>query len=137
VAHDGCRNPSVSSSPQEALQEPRVVGSVGRLFFILMVGSGEVNMSFEVQSKQCATCIYGPQSASFNTVKELEAEIVDRRGFFTSFRMCHHSGTACCRVFWDRHKDDFQAGQIAQRFDLVVFVEHDDGPGSLTKIAEA
>ena len=83
---------------------------------------------FEVEVKPCSTCIYGSHSASSETVEELEAEIVDPYGYFKSFRMCHHSKSACCRVFWDRHKDDFQAGQIAQQLDLVVWVEHDDKP---------
>jgi hypothetical protein len=51
--------------------------------------------------------------------------IADRHGFFSGFRVCRHSNTACCRIFWDRHKDNFQAGQIAQRLNLVSFVEHD------------
>jgi len=33
-------------------------------------------------------------------------------------------------VFWDRHKDDFAAGQIAQSLNFVSFVEHDGGPSS-------
>jgi hypothetical protein len=85
-------------------------------------------MGFEVQSKSCSSCIYSSRSASSYPIEELEAEILDRLGFFTSFRMCHHSKSACCRVFWDRHKDEFQAGQIAQRLNLVSFVEHDDRP---------
>jgi hypothetical protein len=83
---------------------------------------------FQVQSKPCVPCIYGSQSASSQTVEELEAEIVDPYGYFKSFRMCHHSNTACCRVFRDKHKDEFQAGQIAQCLNLVTFVEHDDKP---------
>ena len=82
---------------------------------------------FEVQARQCETCIYGSSSASCHTIEELEDQIKDRHGF-KSFRLCHHSHSACCRGFWDRHKDEFQAGQIAQRLKLVVMVEHDDGP---------
>ena len=30
--------------------------------------------------------------------------------------------TACCRGFWNRHKDEFAVGQVAQRLGLVVEV---------------
>ena len=29
---------------------------------------------------------------------------------------------ACCRGFWNRHKDQFPLGQVAQRLNAVVFV---------------
>ncbi len=82
---------------------------------------------FQVQKKQCDTCIYGPRSASPASIKELEKEVADPRmkSFFSGFRLCHHSDTACCRGFWDRHKDHFAAGQIAQRLKLIDLVEHD------------
>jgi hypothetical protein len=81
--------------------------------------------SFDVQSKQCRTCIYRPDSPL--NIVVLESQIADprMRGFFTGHRTCHHSDTACCRGFWDRHKDKFAAGQVAQRLNLVRFVEHD------------
>jgi len=80
---------------------------------------------FQVQSKQCTTCIY--RKASPLDIKALEAQIADPHfdGFFTSFRICHHSDVACCRGFWNRHKNDFQTGQLAQRLGLVEFVNHD------------
>ncbi len=34
--------------------------------------------------------------------------------------------SACCRGFWNRHKNQFAAGQLAQRLGLVVFVEHNN-----------
>ena len=85
-------------------------------------------MGFEVQAKPCSTCIYEP--ASGVDVGKLEAEIADEHGLFKDFRVCHQSKTACCRVFWDRHKDDFALGQIAQSLNFVSFVEHHDGPSS-------
>lgn len=83
-------------------------------------------MSFKVQSKPCDTCIYTKNSASRKTSKQLEDEIVDKRDprFFTGFRICHHSTSACCRSFWNKHKNNFQAGQLAQRLDCVEFVDH-------------
>jgi hypothetical protein len=79
-----------------------------------------------VQSKQCSTCIYRRDSAL--DLRKLEAQIADPRmaGFFKGFRACHHATRdVCCRGFWNRHKDHFAAGQIAQRLGCVVFVAVD------------
>jgi len=35
------------------------------------------------------------------------------------------SDDACCRGFWNAHKDEFQLGQVAQRLGLVRFVKED------------
>lgn len=81
---------------------------------------------FHVQAKQCATCIYRPDCPL--DLAKLERAIADPYGGFTGHRACHHdsSGGTCCRVFWDRHKDAFQLGQVAQRLGMVVFVHVDD-----------
>jgi hypothetical protein len=78
-----------------------------------------------VQAQQCDTCIYKPDCAL--DVQALERQIADKfmPGYFRGSRTCHHSCTAVCRGFWNRHKDHFTAGQIAQRLGLVEFV-HDD-----------
>lgn len=79
---------------------------------------------FKVMARQCDTCIYRPSSPL--DIKELEAAIADPRmpGFFVGFRACHHSEKKiCCRGFWNRHKDRFQLGQIAQRLKMVLFTE--------------
>lgn len=83
---------------------------------------------FLVQARPCASCIYRPDS-SLN-IAHLEAQIADPKmaGFFTGYRACHHASNrmgVCCRGFWNRHKDAFAAGQIAQRLGLVVFVHVD------------
>lgn len=78
---------------------------------------------FAVQHRSCATCIYRKDSPL--DAKELEARCADGYGGFASFRICHHSDSACCRGFWNRHKDQFALGQIAQRLKLVCFVHHD------------
>lgn len=83
-------------------------------------------MSFRVQSRQCRTCIYLPDSPI--DVDEKEAEIADPHGGFTGWRICHHSRDVCCRGFWDRHKDEFPIGQVAQRLDQVEFVDVDVEP---------
>lgn len=78
---------------------------------------------FKVQSRMCATCIYRPDSTL--DIKALEAQVADNYGGFDGYRICHHSGTACCYGFWTRHKDKFALGQIAQRLGFVRFVQHD------------
>ncbi len=80
-------------------------------------------MSFRVQQKMCRTCIYLPDSPL--DLAALEAEIADRYMGFSGHRLCHHAEDVCCRGFWDRHKDAFAAGQIAQRLNVVEFVDVD------------
>ena len=79
----------------------------------------------KVQKRMCATCIYRPDSAL--DLAKLEADVADDHmdGFFKGYRICHHSEDVCCRGFWDAHKDQFTAGQLAQRLNLVEFVEVD------------
>ena len=43
----------------------------------------------------------------------------DHTDGFKGFRVCHHHDSACCRGFWNAHKDEFQLGQLAQRLDAV------------------
>lgn len=76
---------------------------------------------FQVQKKMCATCIYKPDCPL--DLAELENQVSDAYGGFSGHRICHHSNNVCCRGFWDRHKDKFQMGQIAQRLDMVEFVD--------------
>lgn len=81
-------------------------------------------MGFKVQRKMCTTCIYRPESIL--DLQTLEAEVADEHGGFKGHRICHHSGTACCRGFWNKHKDKFAMGQIAQRLKAVELVDHDE-----------
>lgn len=86
---------------------------------------------FLVQAKQCATCIYRPESGF--DVKDLENQIADRSmpGYFNGHRICHHATTVsavCCRGFWNRHKNHFTMGQLAQRLGWVRFVNVDKRP---------
>lgn len=83
-------------------------------------------MRFKVQRRRCASCIYRRDSPL--DLAELEEQVRDRYGF-KGYRLCHHARTEdniCCRGFWDHHKDEFQAGQIAQRLGLVEFVDVDE-----------
>ena len=78
---------------------------------------------FKVQKKQCATCIYRKDCAL--DIKRLEDQVRDKYVGFKGHRICHHSKDVCCRGFWNRHKDEFPAGQIAQRLNAVEFVDVD------------
>lgn len=82
-------------------------------------------MTLRVQRRRCATCIYRKDSSLDLTA--LENQVRDPRmdGFFTGYRVCHHSNDACCRGFWDRHRDDFALGQLARRLNFVEFVDED------------
>jgi hypothetical protein len=77
----------------------------------------------EVQARPCATCIYRKGSGA--DLVKLENDVRDKYVGFKGFRVCHHSKTACCRGFWNRHRNAFTLGQIAQRLGLVVYVKHD------------
>lgn len=84
-------------------------------------------MGFQVQKKKCKSCIYLPNSPL--DLEKLENQVKDKNGSFNGHRQCHHTkdgNPACCRGFWDAHKDEFQLGQIAQRLNAVVEVEIDD-----------
>lgn len=78
---------------------------------------------FKVQKKACSTCIYRKDSTL--DIKHLESQVADKFGGFKGHRVCHHSKDVCCRGFWNRHKDKFAMGQIAQRLNAVLFVEED------------
>ena len=78
---------------------------------------------FKVQAEPCSTCIYRKDSPL--DLERLEDVVRDRFIGFKGYRVCHHSKEACCRGFWNRHKDEFAAGQIAQRLGLVEFVRDD------------
>lgn len=85
-------------------------------------------MTFQVQARLCATCIYRPGLGW--RLKHMENQVRDpkMKGFFRAYRECHHAkrgSKVCCRGFWNRHKDHFQAGQIAQRLGWVEFVNED------------
>lgn len=77
-------------------------------------------MTLRVQSKACATCIYRKDSPL--NLNQLENAVRDKHMGFKGYRICHHSKDAVCRGFWNRHKDEFALGQIAQRLNLVEYV---------------
>jgi hypothetical protein len=77
-----------------------------------------------VQAKLCPTCIYRKDSPL--DLEKLEDQVRDEFVGFRGYRICHHSDAACCRGYWNRHKDEFAAGQIAQRLGLVEYVNDDN-----------
>lgn len=84
---------------------------------------------FKVKKTACESCIY--RKGSPLNLAKLEAEIADpkMKGFFKGHRACHKhtmidkDEDVCCRGFWERHKDKFQMGQLAQRFGIVQEIE--------------
>ena len=82
--------------------------------------------SLRVQKKQCKTCIYRKDSPL--DLALLEAVIQDPYGFFTNYRACHHAkdGMIVCAGFWNKHKDEFLLGQMAQCLGRVEYVKVDD-----------
>ena len=71
---------------------------------------------FKVQKKQCNSCIYKKNSPL--NIRQLEEEAFKN----DSYRICHHTEDVCCAGFWERHKDHFNLGRIAQRRGWVEFV---------------
>lgn len=83
-----------------------------------------------VQKKMCVTCVYRPGSPI--CAADLEEAVRDRFGGFDKHRICHSSHDAVCGGFWRRHKDKFALGQIAQRLNVVQFVQ-DNIPTKISK----
>lgn len=79
-----------------------------------------------VQNKSCATCIYRKDSALAEDLPRLEAEVKDQYGHFNGFRICHHSADACCRGFFNKHKQNCTPLQISERLGIIEFVEDDN-----------
>jgi hypothetical protein len=79
---------------------------------------------FKVQAEACRTCIYREDSQL--DLEKLEYRVRDKYVGFKGHRICHHSDDACCRGFWNRHKDEFADGQIAQRLGLIEYVNDDN-----------
>lgn len=84
------------------------------------------DVTFKVQRRLCATCIYRPDSTL--DLARLEDAVRDKYVGFSGYRECHHAkrrSGVCCRGFWNAHKDEFTLGQIAQRLGVVEFVDVD------------
>ena len=79
----------------------------------------DYSAGFPVKRRRCPTCIYRKDLA-WNLAK-LEDDVRDKHIGFAGFRICHDGNDACCRGFWDHHRDEFAAGQIAQRLNLICW----------------
>lgn len=83
-------------------------------------------LGVRVMRNSCDTCIFRKDCPlDLNKLLD-EARDPRMEGFFTGPRICHHSDPengAVCRGFWNRYKDCFTAGQVAQRLDAVILVE--------------
>lgn len=80
--------------------------------------------TFAVRETMCESCIYRPDSSL--DIVSLEDQVRDPKmaGHFKGFRMCHtpkRMSGLVCRGFWDRHRDHFDGGQLAQRLGIVEF----------------
>ena len=78
--------------------------------------------TFIIRATACDTCIYKPGLGW--DIARLEEQIADGFGGFNGFRACHHhpdNAQRCCRGFWNKHKDHFALGQVAQRLGFVDF----------------
>jgi len=77
---------------------------------------------FEVQKHPCKTCVYRKDTRL--DINGLEDKVKDDNGDVQTFRVCHHSNKACCKGFWDRNKNKFNMGRLAQRLNAVTYVTH-------------
>ena len=76
-----------------------------------------------VRKHPCDTCIFRRDSALADHLPRLLDEVRDPHMGFRGARICHHEGgSVACRGFWERHKDEYPAGQVAQRIDMVIEV---------------
>lgn len=83
-------------------------------------------MTFPVRATQCESCIFRPHNRSM--LPALLAQVRDPHvpWYFKGFRECHEPKRAsglCCRGFWDRYRDRFTVGQLAQRLGMVIFTD--------------
>jgi hypothetical protein len=83
----------------------------------------------KVMRYACETCIY--RRGSPLDIRHLERQISDPNmaGYFKGHRICHHSKDVCCRGFWNRHKNHFTLGQLAQRLRRVIYTDGESHAG--------
>ena len=74
---------------------------------------------FKVCKQRCPTCIYRKDSPLNLDRLEREVSLID------GYRICHYTDNVCCLGFWNNHKNHFNLGRIAQRLNMVEFVDLD------------
>ena len=82
-----------------------------------------------IRDRQCATCIYRPDSPLRRNLPALEDEIADPRmpGHFHKARACHSADwpatDVICAGFAERHGDDCTPVQIVRRLTAAGLVD--------------
>ena len=84
--------------------------------------TNSLSSGFKVRRSRCVSCIYNPDSPL--DLAELEGQALRNDGF----RICHHTDDACCRGFWNRHRNHFSLGRFMQMLGAVVEVDDDIFP---------
>jgi len=77
-----------------------------------------------VLAERCATCVFRP-----GNLMQLQPgrvrDMVDQAVADQSVIVCHATldtdANACCRGFWDAHRDRVQALQVAERLGVVAY----------------
>lgn len=82
----------------------------------------------KVQKEKCNQCLFTKNMVVKNNARR--TEIIKGALAKDTFFVCHKSsiakdghGDVCCRGFWDKFKNDFNLGRIAQRLNFVNEVE--------------
>lgn len=83
-------------------------------------------VTFKIQTKQCDQCLFSRRrivtAARFKNIIRDCTQLGNEKHF-----VCHKASlkgdSVCCRGFWDKYKNNFQLGQVAQRLNLVEEVE--------------
>jgi hypothetical protein len=91
----------------------------------------DLDRFFLVQRRPCATCIYGPNSHLDVTMLESKVRDPKQPSFFRGYWVCHNAyprEPVCCAGFWQRHREAFARGQIAERLGLVRYVVRERFP---------
>lgn len=80
----------------------------------------------KVRKAQCDQCLFSDKKiVSAKRATDVVKGCLKKDTYF----ICHKTqtedapGDMCCRGFWDRFKDNFNLGRIAQRLKMVEFIE--------------
>lgn len=79
-----------------------------------------------IQKAKCDQCLFTKNMVVKNNTRR--TEIIKSALNNDTYFICHKSsiasnGDVCCRGFWDKFKNDFNLGRIAQRLNFVNEVE--------------
>jgi len=71
---------------------------------------------FRVQGSKCDQCLFSDNKIVNDDRKE---EVLRTTLKKDTFFVCHKTDDVCCKGYWDKYKDKFTVGQIAQRLNLM------------------